>query len=439
MMNFRQSYGNYKDSGIDWIKEIPLKWSIERVRNVTCNTAMNLSVDEIKKREWFYYDIPTVQQLNDGKITNGKNIESNKFIIKGGELLISKLNPRKATVVLTEHKELPIICSTEFVALMTREINAQFLYYVLSTNVIADLLNSYVKSVTNSHQRVNPNDIKNLFIPVASTKEQEAIVEFLDNHIQEIDSLIEKKINMIGLIEEKRQAIITEAVTKGLNPNVKMKNSGVKWIGEIPEHWEISKIKYQAYINKNILSEQTDEYQEINYIDISSVNSKGEISNVESYIFKEAPSRARRIVFKGDTIVSTVRTYLKAIATIEKNEKNLICSTGFAVLTPKKNIDAKYLSFLFKTSIYIDEIVSRSTGVSYPAINASEIGNLECILPTLEEQQVIVNFIESSISEIDKLVKVNIKQIEKLKEYRQSLVYEAVTGKIDIRDVEIDS
>ncbi|PTY83509.1 restriction endonuclease subunit S, partial [Heyndrickxia sporothermodurans] len=117
---------------------------------------------------------------------------------------------------------------------------------------------------------------------------------------------------------------------------------------------------------------------------------------------------------------------------------NLVCSTGFAVLTARKAVRDKYLSYLFKSTIYVDEIVSRSTGVSYPAINASEIGNLECLLPTLDEQKAIEIYIDKRLLEIDNLVKNIIKQIKKLKEYRQSLIYEAVTGKIDVRDMELE-
>ncbi|MBL5776453.1 restriction endonuclease subunit S, partial [Heyndrickxia sporothermodurans] len=256
--------------------------------------------------------------------------------------------------------------------------------------------------------------------------------------IMKFIQLINKKEKMIKLLELHRQSIITEAVTKGLNPNVKMKDSGVEWIGKIPEHWEISKIKYQTDINKNTLAENTDSSYEMQYIDIGSVNSKGELSTLDKYRFSDAPSRARRKVKKGDTIVSTVRTYLKAIATIESEDENLVCSTGFAVLTARKAVREKYLSYLFKSTIYVDEIVSRSTGVSYPAINASEIGNLECLLPTLDEQKAIEIYIDKRLLEIDNLVKNIIKQIKKLKEYRQSLIYEAVTGKIDVRDMELE-
>ncbi|MFS0878696.1 restriction endonuclease subunit S [Metabacillus niabensis] len=312
------------------------------------------------------------------------------------------------------------------------EINLEFLKFVL------EQLNLNQYSTSTAQPLITGETIKKRKIALPSVDNQKKIVNYIYRKTSEIDELVNSKQKLINLLENQRQSIITEAVTKGLNPNVKMKDSGVDWIGEIPDHWEISKIKYQADINKNTLAENTDSLYEMQYIDIGSVNSKGELSTLEKYRFSDAPSRARRKVKKGDTIVSTVRTYLKAISTIESEDENLVCSTGFAVLTARKTIREKYLSYLFKSTIYVDEIVSRSTGVSYPAINASEIGNLECLLPSLEEQKEIEIYIEKRLLEIDKLIKIIIKQIEKLKEYRQSLIYEAVTGKIDVRELELD-
>jgi type I restriction enzyme S subunit len=213
-----------------------------------------------------------------------------------------------------------------------------------------------------------------------------------------------------------------------------MKDSGIEWIGEIPEHWILSKIKYVSLINNKTLSESTDDDYEIDYIDISSVTSIGEIDGVQSLNFKDAPSRARRILSKGDTIVSTVRTYLKAIAFIENTQSNLICSTGFAVLTPLSKVVPKYLFYLMRSEKYVNEIVRRSVGVSYPAVNASDIGDLECALPDRDEQMYIVEYLDNCTTQINQLVNNIQAQIQKLKEYRQSLISEAVTGKIDVRE-----
>ncbi|MDA2480178.1 restriction endonuclease subunit S [Bacillus cereus group sp. Bce025] len=205
------------------------------------------------------------------------------------------------------------------------------------------------------------------------------------------------------------------------------KDSKVSWIGKIPSDWEISKLKFQTNINKNTLAENTDPFYEIQYVDIGNVDSNGEIGELQKYCFEQAPSRARRIVKNGDTLVSTVRTYLKAITSVKEAPNNLICSTGFAVLTPKNGMDSLYLSYLVRSDIYIDEIVSRSVGVSYPAINASEIGELECILPDLKTQEKIGGFLEKKTNDIKLLINGKQKLIELLEERRQVMITEAVT------------
>lgn len=206
------------------------------------------------------------------------------------------------------------------------------------------------------------------------------------------------------------------------------KDSGVEWIGEIPSHWGISKIKYQTDINKHTLKDQTPDDYIIQYIDIGNVNSEGQIQELQEYKFSDAPSRARRIVKKNDLLISTVRTYLKAITSIlEDIEDNVICSTGFAVLTPKCTIDPLYLHYLSRSEVYIDEIVSRSTGVSYPAINASDIGALECILPPLDEQYLIGSFLHIKSSEVEAIIQSKLMYIKLLEQQRQSNITEAVT------------
>lgn len=204
-------------------------------------------------------------------------------------------------------------------------------------------------------------------------------------------------------------------------------DSGVSWIGQIPESWSISKIKYQSDINKFNLAENTNPDYEIQYIDIGNVSSEGKINELQKYTFENAPSRARRIVNEHDILISTVRTYLRAITSIGEIANNVICSTGFAVLSPKCTIDPLYLAYLVRSEMYIDEIVSRSTGVSYPAINASEIAALECILPDLNTQFKIGKYLDKKVKEIEGLIQNKNKLINLLEEKRQAMITEAVT------------
>lgn len=204
------------------------------------------------------------------------------------------------------------------------------------------------------------------------------------------------------------------------------KESGVQWLGQVPEHWEVKRLKYSATINDEALPETTDPDFEFSYVDIGSVNPVEGITNMETMIFENAPSRARRKVAPGDTIVSTVRTYLRAIAPIPETSEPLIVSTGFAVIRPRK-LSTGFLAYALRESCFVESVVARSTGVSYPAVNASEIGNIEIPLPAEDEQTAIANFLDRETGRIDTLVAKKRRLIALLKEKRTVLISRTVT------------
>jgi len=217
------------------------------------------------------------------------------------------------------------------------------------------------------------------------------------------------------------------------HPYPRYRDSGIEWLGEIPEHWEVCRLKHTASINDETLPETTDPDYEFNYVDIGNVDPVKGIVAKQAYRFENAPSRARRIVRDGDIIVSTVRTYLRAIAPIRKPEDNLIVSTGFAVIRPRR-IDPDYLSYALRSSYFIETVVSRSTGVSYPAINATDVDTIELPIPATNEQRAIATFLDRETARIDALIEKIKKSIDLLREYRAALITAAVTGKIDVRE-----
>ncbi|MDZ4722073.1 MAG: restriction endonuclease subunit S [Roseiflexaceae bacterium] len=205
----------------------------------------------------------------------------------------------------------------------------------------------------------------------------------------------------------------------------------VPWQSDLPSDWKCMPLKYLVTINQQTLAENTQENFRIKYIDIGNVDSDGEIIATEELEFGTAPSRARRVVQVGDVLVSTVRTYLKAIAFCHYKESTLICSTGFAVLTPLSNVDPKFLFYWIRSTYCIDEIVARSSGVSYPAINASEIGNLPFPILNKAQQRRIAAFLDGKTAEIDDLVALKERQVALLMKKRQALISHAVTKGLD--------
>lgn len=207
------------------------------------------------------------------------------------------------------------------------------------------------------------------------------------------------------------------------------KDSGISWIGEIPVDWSIKKLKYYTTINDEVLTESTAPNYEFRYVDIGSVTLQKGIEQYQGFSFENAPSRARRIVRAGDVIVSTVRTYLKAVASIH-DDKDVIVSTGFAVIRPKE-VDSRFLAYSLANHYFVEMVSSRSTGVSYPAINASAMVNIKNILPPNDIQKCIADYLDRKTEAVDTAISDKEKLIRLLEEQRTSVICSAVTKGID--------
>lgn len=206
------------------------------------------------------------------------------------------------------------------------------------------------------------------------------------------------------------------------------KDSGILWLDAIPSHWHEEKLKHISTCNDEVLSEDTPDELIIHYVEISDVDSVSGINNHTDYTFANAPSRARRITRKNDVIISTVRTYLKAIATVK--EDDLIVSTGFAVIRPTK-VNQKYLAYSLLNDDFLGEVISKSVGVSYPAINATDLIEIKIPVPPREEQETIAAFLDHKVGQIDATIAEKEQMLEDLKAYRSAIISEAVTKGLD--------
>lgn len=209
-------------------------------------------------------------------------------------------------------------------------------------------------------------------------------------------------------------------------PYQRYRDSGVEWLGKIPAHWQVERLKFRATVNDEVLEEDTPTGYEILYVDINGVDAEAGITDKEPMLFGDAPSRARRRVRDGDTILSTVRTYLRAIAAVRHPESNLIVSTGFAVIRPRR-VEAEFLAWSLRSSCFIETVVSRSVGVSYPAINASEVMDIPVAIPNRPEQRAIADYLACETTRIDALVAAKERLLEILAEKRRALITLAVT------------
>ena len=427
-------YSEYKDSGVKWIGEIPGHWKKNKIMRLFTHIGSGTT----PKGDQYYTDESNgIPWINSGDLNYGFLTKCNKYITE------------KALNDISTLKKYPI--NTLMIAMYGASIGKYAISHIEGcTNQaccalygIKDELNltyaSYLmgpckqKWIEESFGGTQPNisaeKIKQTWLPLPPLPEQEAIVTYLDSKVAKIDEYISIAEKKIAALEELKQTIITEAVTRGIHKDVPMKDSGVKWIGMIPEHWEIRRLKNIVLCNSDTLSENFPKEEVIKYVEISDVNYTSGIINVQNISFGEAPSRARRITKKNDVIVSTVRTYLKAVAKIQ--EDGLIVSTGFAVLHPIIG-NSSFLSYFVLSESFINNVIADSKGISYPAISTSDLVCIAMPLPPLSEQQEIVTYLDSKVANINQLCQAERSQIEKLKEYKQRLISDVVTGKVKV-------
>lgn len=440
-----QTYESFRATEDVWLNSLPADWKLSRlqfgssIRNSGVDKKIVEGEELIKLCNYvdvYYHDI--IDDSIDFMEASATPEEIKNFRLRKGDVIMTKdsESPDDIGIPAYVSKDFDdVICGYHLCVLKTfrDKLDPKFLFYFLKSTFAQSKFEIYSNGVTRFG--LSYNGIKTLPVPVPSLKEQEFIANFLDQKTKQIDELIEQKEKLLQLLTEKRTAIITQAVTKGLDHKAKMKDSGIEWLGEVPEHWEVIKLKYVASYNDESLDETTDSDYEIKYVDISSVSLTGGISHFEDLTFEKAPSRARRIVRQGDTIISTVRTYLKAICYLEKIPDNTIVSTGFAVIRTRNPNDynSRFLGYCLQDERLIGDIMAYSVGVSYPAINAWDLAQLTVTRPPISEQLRICQFLDNQIKRLDHLSNNIHNSILGLQEYRTSLISSTVTGQIDVR------
>ncbi|MBU8574275.1 restriction endonuclease subunit S [Bacillus sp. FSL M8-0266] len=280
------------------------------------------------------------------------------------------------------------------------------------------------------------SELENYEVNIPSEEVQKIIAKFLDRKCVEIETLLKHKERLLILLEQQRQSIITEAVTKGLNPNVKMKDSGVEWIGEVPEHWEIKKIKHITQVKRGASPRPIDDPKyfdddgEYAWVRIADVSRAGMYLNETSQIMSELGASLSIKQYPGDLFVSIAGTVGKPCIS------NIKCCIhdGF-VYFPNYKYNKKFLYYIFACGQSYKGLGKMGTQLN---LNTDTIGEIKIPWPSVKEQEDILNRLEEEVNKLDKLIGLVNFQIKKLTEYRQSLIYEAVTGKIDVCDMELD-
>ena len=409
-----------KNSGVEWIGKIPSGWKVQRAKTYfkQTNTRGNQNLVLLaatQKYGMFPQDMieGVVKVKEDTDLQNFKTVHKGDFVIS--------LRSFQGGFEMSDYEG---VCSPAYQTFhAVKDINNNYFRYFFKSSCFIDAINSLTVGIREG-KNIRYEDFANSLIIFPPLAEQIAISSYLDDKCAKIDAIIARHELIIAKLKEYRASLITETVTRGLNPDSELKDSGVK-------------LKYLCTCNDENLAESTSDDYEFDYIDIGSVTQSEGVSMLQRMSFKNAPSRARRIVRNGDVIISTVRTYLKAVARINFSNVPQIASTGFAVLRAK-NINPNYLYYAVISDSFVSSVEAKSVGISYPAINSSELMNLKIPVPPLDQQAAIASYLDDKCARIDDNIAKRELIIRKLTDYKKSLIYEAVTGKKEYNHHEND-
>lgn len=446
MKRFKR-YEWYKDSGVEWIGKIPLHWEQVRMKFLC---KVNPSKSDLKvPRNTKVTFLPMENIGEDGTLNLNEERELTDVwdgftYFKDDDVIIAKITPcfenGKGALCRNLINGLGFGTTELHVLRAKNQVVPGFIWYVTKSHGFRVMGEAMMQGAA-GQKRVPKDFIENFVVCVPTPVEQQAIVNFLDRKTAEIDSIIADKEKLIELLQEKRQAIITQAVTKGLDPNVPLKDSGVEWIGEIPEHWEVKPLKrLTSFISRGITP---------TYVDVSSVKVINQACiyweklNIENIKYqKEDLDISKGRLYKGDLVINSTGTGTLGRAAIFNLEGSCIADTHVTIIRSDKNsLNNRYLFYLLQTPKYQSYIYSALVTGATNQIELSREGlqNTIIICPFIEEQQAIANFLDQKTTEIDLLISDIKTQIFSLKEYRQSLITAAVTGKIDVRDYIVDN
>jgi type I restriction enzyme, S subunit len=425
------AYPNYRDSGLPWAPKLPDGWQVLRNGRLFAHRVQtgfpDLPILEVSLR--------TGVSVRDMKNLKRKQVMSQKEKYKRaakGDIAYNMMRMWQGAVGPAPVDGL--VSPAYVVVKPVPEANSTYYSYLFRTDAYMREVNKFSRGIVADRNRLYWDEFKQMPSLVPPREEQDQIVAYLRAQDGHFARFIKTKRDLIALLTEQKLRIIDHSVTRGLDASVKLKPSGIEWLGEVPEHWLIKPLKRWVRINASTLGEKTDPDFEFWYVDIGSVETGRLAKELERLRFEAAPSRARRVLSRGDTIISTVRTYLKAIWYVDLEADDLIASTGFAVLTPGSNVEPEYLGYVIQSSTFVNRVTANSIGIAYPAIAESVLGRFHVAMPsTVTEQQAIVAHIKSESAPLDLAIEQAMAEIMLIREYRDRLIADAVTGQVDVR------
>lgn len=447
------AYPSYKNSGIEWIGDLPEHWETMKLKYLALgkDTYFNdgdwIESKHISQSGVRYLTTGNVgegvyKEQGAGYVSDETFEELNCTSVYEGDLILSRLNePIGRSCIVPNLGEKVVVAVDIAILRPNKNHHKKYLLYLFSTKGYFEF-NSLIASGA-TMQRISRGLLGNVDLSIPPLKEQTQIAEFLEQKTTEIDTAIQHLQKLIDLLKEERNSLINEAVTKGINPKASLKASGIEWIGDIPAHWEIMKLKYISKTNPSNVDKKSKEDEQsvllCNYTDVY----KNDFITSKIEFMKATASDAQIEKFTleiGDVILtkdSEDPTDIAEPALVKEVVEDLVCGYHLTLIKPFKDILlGEYLFRLFESdyNIYFQ---LEANGITRYGIGSESFKNAFMLVPPLEEQIEIVAHIEAETNRIDTEIEFSKDEITLLKEYKQALITEAVTGKIDVRNYKL--
>ncbi|WP_370389519.1 restriction endonuclease subunit S [Snodgrassella alvi] len=428
-----KAYPDYKDSGVEWFDVKPSSWKVTRLKLETLiSMGQSPSSDDcnIEGDGWAFLQ----GNAEFGKVNpiEKQYCPVAKKIANPGDILFSVRAPVGAINLADKNYGIGRgLCSIA----ASENVTSPFLWWLLPTYKYQ--LDAIATGST--FEAVSAEQLGNLCFALPSFSEQSQIVAFLDHETAKIDNLIEKQQQLIELLKEKRQAVISHAVTKGLNPDVPMKDSGIEWLGEVPAHWTIAQLKF------NTIEMQTGPFGSqlhaedyvvdgIPLINPAHMNAGIIIPDPKVTVDETTQERLRRHKLSEGEIIFSRRGELGRCAVVKKNNEGWLCGTGSMRAKLKKKIIPDYAYTLISSEGVVSELTLESKGSTMANLNTETLGRIRLPVPPSSEQEAILGYIKIISDKYDYLIRSAVTAIRFMEERRTALISAAVTGKIDVRD-----
>ncbi|MCG7926281.1 MAG: restriction endonuclease subunit S [Candidatus Thiodiazotropha taylori] len=443
-----RAYPEYKDSGVEWLGEIPkhwfvapFKWQIERNDGGVWgddpdgieDTIVLRSTEQTVDGDWMLDD-PAPRKINAS--------DKAFALLKTGDLLVTKssgssLHIGKTTLVSPEIEAMGCCYSNFMQRIRTKNSLMPKLAWYVMNNELARRQFDFLSNSTTGLANLNGTMMGQILLTVPEIEEQQRIIVFLDHETAKIDTLIEKQQQLIKLLKEKRQAVISHAVTKGLNPDAPMRDSGVEWLGVVPEGWDITEIRYlTTQVGGGTPSKDNPDYWNGDIPWVSPKDMKVDyIESAQDKITEKAVSESSTKLIQAGSILIVVRGMILIHSVpVALTLKTVTVNQDMKALIPVNGVNGEYLLFLLKgfRDYILDLVESSAHGTKCLRTEAFE--RMTVAIPCVKNQIDIVNKLKKKLNTIDLLIDKSVFGIELLQERRTALISAAVTGKIDVRD-----